>query len=38
MLWLDWNLSGVKDKKKLDHIAEESLKKAALWDEVKNGP
>ena len=29
-------LSGVKDKKKLDHIAEESLKKAALWDEVKN--
>ncbi len=29
-------LSGVKDKKKLDSIAEESLKKAALWDEVKN--
>ncbi|CAG0980314.1 Phosphate import ATP-binding protein PstB 3 [Methanosarcinales archaeon] len=29
-------LSGVKDKKKLDHVAEESLKKAALWDEVKN--
>jgi phosphate transport system ATP-binding protein len=29
-------LSGVKDKKKLDYIAEESLKKAALWDEVKN--
>ncbi len=29
-------LSGVKDKKTLDNIAEESLKKAALWDEVKN--
>ncbi|MCZ7392651.1 MAG: phosphate ABC transporter ATP-binding protein PstB [Candidatus Methanoperedens sp.] len=29
-------LSGVKDKKILDNIAEESLKKAALWDEVKN--
>ncbi|MGB8216332.1 MAG: phosphate ABC transporter ATP-binding protein PstB [Candidatus Methanoperedens sp.] len=29
-------LSGVKDKKVLDKIAEESLKKAALWDEVKN--
>ncbi|HEX7627343.1 MAG TPA: phosphate ABC transporter ATP-binding protein PstB [Candidatus Methanoperedens sp.] len=29
-------LSGVKDKKKLDSITEESLKKAALWDEVKN--
>src|SRR5659263_668177 len=29
-------LSGVKDKKKLDYIAGESLKKAALWDEVKN--
>jgi phosphate transport system ATP-binding protein len=29
-------LSGVKDKKILDVIAEESLKKAALWDEVKN--
>jgi len=29
-------LSGVKDKKVLDKITEESLKKAALWDEVKN--
>jgi phosphate transport system ATP-binding protein len=29
-------LSGVKDKKILDNIAQESLKKAALWDEVKN--
>lgn len=29
-------LSGVKDNKTLDNIAEESLKKAALWDEVKN--
>ena len=29
-------LSGVKDKKMLDNITEESLKKAALWDEVKN--
>jgi phosphate transport system ATP-binding protein len=29
-------LSGVKDNKTLDNIAEGSLKKAALWDEVKN--
>jgi phosphate transport system ATP-binding protein len=29
-------LSGVKDKKILDNIAEGSLRKAALWDEVKN--
>jgi len=29
-------LSGIKDKKTLDNINEESLKKAALWDEVKN--
>jgi phosphate transport system ATP-binding protein len=29
-------LSGIKDKKTLDNITEESLKKAALWDEVKN--
>ncbi len=29
-------LGGVKDKKILDKIAQESLKKAALWDEVKN--
>ncbi len=29
-------LGGVKDKKVLDRVTEESLKKAALWDEVKN--
>ncbi|MCZ7401275.1 MAG: phosphate ABC transporter ATP-binding protein PstB [Candidatus Methanoperedens sp.] len=29
-------LNGVKDKEVLDKTAEESLKKAALWDEVKN--
>jgi phosphate transport system ATP-binding protein len=29
-------LGGVKDKKILDMTVEESLKKAALWDEVKN--
>jgi phosphate transport system ATP-binding protein len=29
-------LSGVKNKSALDNIAEESLKKAALWEEVKN--
>jgi phosphate transport system ATP-binding protein len=29
-------LSGIKDKKTLDNITEENLKKAALWDEVKN--
>jgi phosphate transport system ATP-binding protein len=29
-------LSGIKDKRTLDNITEESLKKAALWDEVKN--
>lgn len=29
-------LSGVKDKKILTNITEECLKKAALWDEVKN--
>lgn len=29
-------LNGMKDKKVLDKIVEESLKKAALWDEVKN--
>jgi len=29
-------LSGVKDKNILDNTAQESLKKAALWDEVKN--
>ncbi len=28
-------LVGVKDKEKLDFIVEDSLKKAALWDEVK---
>jgi phosphate transport system ATP-binding protein len=29
-------LNGVKDKRTLDKTAEESLKRAALWDEVKN--
>ena len=29
-------LGGVNDKNMLDNIARESLKKAALWDEVKN--
>ncbi len=29
-------IGGTKDKKILDKITEESLKKAALWDEVKN--
>ncbi len=29
-------LNGVKEKKILDKTVEESLKKAALWDEVKN--
>jgi phosphate transport system ATP-binding protein len=29
-------LNGMKDKDVLDKTAEESLKKAALWDEVKN--
>ena len=29
-------LNGIKDKKILDTTVEESLKKAALWDEVKN--
>ncbi|MFA4956734.1 MAG: phosphate ABC transporter ATP-binding protein PstB [Candidatus Methanoperedens sp.] len=29
-------LNGMKDKEALDKTAEESLKKAALWDEVKN--
>ena len=29
-------LTGLKDKGKLDAIVEDSLKKAALWDEVKN--
>jgi len=28
-------LAGIKDREKLDSIVEESLKKAALWDEVK---
>ena len=28
-------LAGTKDKEKLDFIVEDSLKKAALWDEVK---
>ncbi len=29
-------IHGIKSKKRLDHIVEESLKKAALWDEVKD--
>ncbi len=29
-------LSGIKDKESLDKTVEESLKKAAIWDEVKN--
>jgi phosphate transport system ATP-binding protein len=29
-------LNGIKDKKILDKIVEENLKKTALWDEVKN--
>ncbi|WP_129596407.1 phosphate ABC transporter ATP-binding protein PstB [Anaerophilus nitritogenes] len=29
-------IHGIKEKSKLDEIVEKSLKKAALWDEVKN--
>nr|WP_019122511.1 phosphate ABC transporter ATP-binding protein PstB [Brevibacillus massiliensis] len=29
-------LHGIREKKKLDEIVEESLRKAALWDEVKD--
>ena len=29
-------IHGIKDKKRLDHIVESSLKKAALWNEVKD--
>jgi phosphate transport system ATP-binding protein len=29
-------LLGVRDRKTLDHIVEQSLQQAALWDEVKN--
>jgi len=29
-------IHGIRDEKKLDQIVEESLKKAALWDEVKD--
>ena len=29
-------IAGIKDKSKLDHIIEKSLKGAALWDEVKD--
>ena len=29
-------INGIKDKKILDNIVEENLKKTALWDEVKN--
>lgn len=30
------NIVGIKDKKKLDNIVESSLKKAAIWNEVKD--
>ena len=29
-------IAGIKDKSKLDHVIEKSLKGAALWDEVKD--
>lgn len=29
-------MQGVKDKKQLDEVVEDSLKKAAIWDEVKD--
>nr|WP_304511197.1 phosphate ABC transporter ATP-binding protein PstB [Desemzia sp. RIT 804] len=29
-------ISGMKDKQKIQHIVEESLKKAAVWDDVKD--
>ena len=29
-------IAGIKDKGKLDHVVEKSLKGAALWDEVKD--
>ena len=29
-------LAGVRDRAQLDHVVEESLKQAALWDEVKD--
>jgi phosphate transport system ATP-binding protein len=29
-------INGVKDRQKLDHVVERSLKRSALWDEVKN--
>ncbi|MBC8063207.1 MAG: phosphate ABC transporter ATP-binding protein [Chlorobia bacterium] len=29
-------IHGIKDKSKLDHVVEDCLKKAALWDEVKD--
>ncbi len=29
-------IAGIKDKDKLDHVIEKSLKGAALWDEVKD--
>jgi phosphate transport system ATP-binding protein len=29
-------VNGIRDKKKLDEIVEESLKRAAIWDEVKD--
>ena len=30
-------IHGIRDKSRLDKIVESSLKKAALWDEIKNG-
>ena len=32
---MDLKIQGIKDKKELDKIVEESLKGAAIWDEVK---
>ncbi len=29
-------INGIRDKQKLDHIVETSLKRAAIWDEVKD--
>lgn len=29
-------IGGMKDKEKIQHIVEDSLKKAAVWDDVKD--
>lgn len=29
-------IQGVRDKRRLDHVVEQSLKKAALWEEIKD--